>query len=226
MTNRFFIYQHKTADTGAVFYIGKGTVKKGGFERAYITKKRSKFWQAIVEKHGLVVEVLESFETEEAAFERERQLIALHGRRSDGGTLCNLTAGGEGHLGLTASPEARAKLSAALSREKHPNWGKRLSAETCLKKSESMKSSPHNLKGKQLPDWWRDRIAKTKIGERNPQFGKCGIESRQSRAVINPGYGYVFASVTEAAEFFGIKMKTLYNMLSGHRPNPFQLEFA
>lgn len=226
MTDRFFIYQHKTADTGTVFYIGKGTLKNGTFERAHVSKRRSKFWQAIVERHGLVVEVLESFGTEEAAFERERQLIALHRRRADGGTLCNLTAGGEGHLGLTASPETRAKLSAAFSGENHPNWGKQLSAETCRKKSDTMKASPHNLKGKKLPDWWKQRIAAANVGELNPQHGRRGLDSSRSRAVANTGYGYVFSSVSEAADFFGIKMKTLYNMLSGHRPNPYQLEFV
>lgn len=226
MTNRFFTYQHKTADTGTVFYIGKGTLKNGGFERAYVTKKRSKFWQSIVENHGLVVEVLESFDTEAAAFDRERQLIAQHGRRTDGGTLCNLTAGGEGHLGLSASKETRAKLSSAFSGEKHPNWGKRLSEETCRKKSETMKSSPHSLKGKKLPDWWKQRIAATKVGKLNPMHGKHGAEHPQSRAIVNAGYGLVFESVTEAAEFYGMKMKTLYNQLTGHRPNKLNLEFA
>lgn len=226
MTKPFFVYQHKTADTGEVFYIGKGSIKRGSFERAYVTKKRSKFWNAVVAKHGLVVEVIESFETEQEAFDRECQLISLHGRRSDGGTLCNLTSGGEGHLGLMASPETRAKLSAAFSGERHPNWGKKLSEETCRKKSESLKSSPKNLRGKKLPDWWKQKIADTKQGELNPMHGKTGLDHPTSRMVVHTGYGYVFASVQEAADFFGMKMKTLHNQLSGHRPNKFNLEFA
>lgn len=226
MINRFFIYQHKTADTGTVFYIGKGTLKKGGFERAYVRKRRSKFWQAIVEKHGLVVEILESFDTESAAFEREKCLIALHGRRADGGTLCNLTLGGDGASGVNVTQETREKLRAAVAGEKHPNWGKRLSEETCRKKSETMKASPHSLKGKTLPDWWKQRIAATKVGEMNPMHGKRGAEHPQSRAIVNASYGLVFESVTEAADFYGMKMKTLYNQLTGHRPNKLNLEFA
>jgi hypothetical protein len=226
VTDRFFIYQHKTADTGVVFYIGKGTLKKGTFERAYVSKKRSKFWQAIVEKHGLVVEVLESFSTEAAAFDREKELIALHGRRADGGTLCNLTLGGDGACGVNVTPETRERLRAAVAGEKHPNWGKRLSTETCRKKSETMKASPHSLKGKQLPDWWKQRIAATKVGDLNPMHGRRGSDHPTSRAIINSGYGLVFESVTEAAEFYGMKMKTLYNQLTGHRPNKLNLEFA
>lgn len=226
MTNRFFIYQHKTADTGKVFYIGKGTVNKGGFERAYVRKKRGKFWQSIVEKHGLVVEILESFDTESEAFEREKKLIGLHGRRADGGSLCNLTLGGDGASGVNVTQETREKLRAAVAGEKHPNWGKRLSEETCRKKSETMKASPNSLRGKTLPDWWRRRIAETKVGELNPMHGKRGAESPRSRAIVNASYGMVFESVTEAAEFYGMKMKTLYNQLTNHRPNKLNLEFA
>lgn len=226
MIDRFFIYQHKTADTGSVFYIGKGTVKRGSFERAYVTKKRSRFWQAIVDKHGLVVEILESFNTEEEAFRRERELIALHGRRSCGGTLCNMTAGGDGHLGLSASPETRAKLSAAVSGENHPNWGRRLSAETCRKKSDAMKASPYNLRGKKLPDWWNDRIAAAKVGAQNPMYGKTGAAHHGSRPVFHNQAGVFYDSVQEAAELLGFNMKTLHNMLSGHRKNKTPLEFA
>ena len=226
MTKKFFIYQHKTADTMTVFYIGKGSLKQGGFDRAYVTKRRSKFWQAIVAKHGLVVEIIESFQTEEEAFEMERKLIAFYKRRSDGGTLCNMTLGGDGHLGLPVSPSAREKLSAALSGEKHPNWGKKLSAETCRKKSESLKASPNNLKGKKLPDWWKSRIAETKVGTLNPMYGKTGSAHHNSRKVRDAETGSIYDSVLIAAESNGFKMKTLYNWLSGHRPNPTSLEFA
>ncbi len=227
MTDRFFVYVHRKADTGEVFYVGKGTVqKKDPHVRAYYTKKRSKFWQAIVEKHGLKVEIVMELPTEALAFELESGLIAHFGKRSNGGCLCNLTDGGEGHKGHSPTEETRAKLSAAFSGESHPNWGKKLSDETRAKKSESMKLSPHSLRGKRLPDWWKERIAAAKIGERNPMSGKRGLDHPNTRSVILPGYGYVFASVQSAADFFGINMKSLHNMLSGHRKNTTNLEFA
>lgn len=226
MINGFYVYQHKTADTGMVFYIGKGTARRGGFERAYTANKRSKFWQSIVKKHGVIVEVLELFPTEEEAFNRERQLISIHGRMIEGGSLCNLTAGGDGHSGFSPSPETRAKLSLAVSGEKHPNWGRKLSQETCRKKSETLKSSPHNLKGKKLPNWWKRKIAATKIGELNPMYGKTGAAHPNSRRVRNKITGASYDSVQIAADHLGFKMKTLYNWLSGHRKNPTELEFA
>ena len=72
----------------------------------------------------------------------------------------------------------------------------------------------------------RAKKAASKIGKLNPMHGKRGLEHPQSRCVVLHGYGLVFASVQEAADFFGLKMKSLYNKLSGHRPNDTNLEFA
>lgn len=226
MIDRFFVYVHRKADSGEVFYVGKGTVKHGSYERAHVTKKRSLFWQAIAAKHGVRVEIVAEFDSEDLAFQLERDLISHYGRRADGGPLCNMTLGGEGHAGLSASEATRKKLHDRFAGDGHPNWGKTLSEETRRKKSDSMKASPRNLKGKKLPDWWKQKIAATKVGDMNPMHGKTGLSHPMSRAVINAGYGYVFASVQDAADFFGLNMKTLYNQLSGHRPNKFDLEFA
>lgn len=223
----YFIYLHTRNDTGAVFYVGKGTkTAKKQYERAYITKKRSRYWQAIAHKAGYEVTLYAEFYAEQDAFDMERALIAEFRRACDGGTLCNLTLGGEGHVGLSASPETRAKLSASVSGERHFNWGKKLSAETCRRKSESMKASEHNLKGKTLPDWWRGRIAAGKIGALNPMYGKTGAAHPNSRKVRDRASGAIYDSVQIAADAMGFKMKTLYNWLSGHRPNPTTLELA
>ena len=73
-------------------------------------------------------------ETEEAAFEEEKRLIALYGRLDLGtGTLCNLTDGGEGpslsnttkekmglaRLGSKRSQETREKMRASQLGKKH-----------------------------------------------------------------------------------------------------------
>lgn len=218
----YFIYLHTRNDTGEVFYVGKGTrAHTKQYQRAFVTKKRNKFWQAIVDKAGFTVYLYADFFQEAAAFDMERDLIAHYKRAHEGGTLCNLTLGGEGHAGLTASAVTRAKLSAAFSGDKHPNWGRKLSAETCRKKAETLRASSKNLRGKKLPDWWKQRIAAGKRGALNPFFGKRTSISRKVA-----GDGVEYASVSEAADALGLKMKTLYNMLSGHRPNRTNLRFA
>lgn len=223
----YFIYIQRRSDTGEVFYVGKGTrTKKRQYGRAYVTEKRSAFWMAIVAKADYTVELVADYFSEADAFDAERALIAEYKRRCDGGSLCNLTLGGEGLSGIAPSPETRAKLRAANSGDRHANWGKKLSAETCRKKSESLKNSPLNLRGKKLPDWWRQRISAGKIGSLNPMHGKTGAAHPNSRKVRDAATGEVYDSVLIASEARGCKMKTLYNWLSGHRPNPTTLEFA
>lgn len=172
------------------------------------------------------MELVADFFIESDAFEMECELIALHGRRSDGGTLCNLTTGGEGHGGYSPTEETRTKLRALVAGEKHFNWGKKLSAETCRKKSESLKNSPLNLRGKKLPDWWKKRISDNVKGEANHMYGRTGAAHPNSRKVCDRSTGDVYDSVLLASEARGLKMKTLYNWLSGHRKNPTTLEFA
>lgn len=223
----YFIYLHTRNDTGDVFYVGKGTrTHAKQYQRAFVTKRRSKFWQAIADKAGFTVHLYADFFQEDAAFDMERELIAHHKRARDGGTLCNLTLGGEGHAGLTASAATRAKLSAAFSGDKHPNWGRKLSAETCRKKSETLRASPKNLRGKKLPDWWKRRIAAAKVGAMNPMHGRTGASHPRSRAVHDRATGIVYPSVTAAAKAAGLSMQGLHNMLTGHRHNTSTMELA
>lgn len=223
----FYIYLHRRVDNGEVFYVGKGTrtsLKK--YQRAYYTKNRNNIWRAITAKTNYTVEVLVDFFNEQDAFEMECDLIKLHKRKQDGGSLSNLTAGGEGHYGYSPTEKTREKLRALVANGKHPNYGKKLSDETCRKKSESMRLSDKNLKGKSLPDWWKQKIANTKQGSDNPMYGKTGIKHPNSKPVIHIKAGIFFENVTEASDWYGIKIGTLYNMLKGINKNRTPLEFA
>jgi hypothetical protein len=186
-------------------------------------------WKSIVAKNNgvFIPEIICYCDTEIEVNELEKQYIKHYGRRNLGlGTLCNLTDGGDGSVGIIATEETRRKLSIAFSGENHPNFGKKLSKETCLKKSESMKNSDKNLRGKKLSEDWKNSIRVTKIGELNPMFGRTGEKHPNSKKVIDINTGIVYNSITEAAEVNGLKMKTLYNFLSGHRQNKTTLKFA
>lgn len=224
VTKRFYVYEHVRTDTGVVFYVGKGTLRgDGSFVRSTEVSNRSEFWRRIVKRSGgFRVEIVAVCATEPLAFAVERAMIALYGRRVDGGSLCNLTLGGEGHCGLPMSPAARAAVSARFSGSGHPNWGKKLSAETCRRKSESMKVSRRNLRGKKLPQWWRDKIRAGKYGERNPMFG---MPSPRRKAVVLAD-GAPYPSVTAAARAAGLSIQGLANMLTGFRPNTIGARYA
>lgn len=218
---RHYTYLHKRATDGSVFYVGKGTAprnpKKPIHSRAHDTSSRNAYWRNVAAKHGFIVEIFASCADDTEAKRLERELIASIGRDR----LVNLTDGGDGCAGLVPSAETRAKISVNSSRPRSEAWIKAI--------REARKNGGNGgvvKKGDKLPDWWRGRIASAVTGSGNSMYGKTGAAHHGSRRVIDVESGVVYDSVLIASDAAGIKMKTLYNMLSGHRPNKTNLRFA
>jgi len=164
-----------------------------------------------------VVEIFASCADDKEAQRLERELIASIGRSN----LVNLTDGGDGCAGLVPSKETRAKISANSSRPRSEAWIKSIRA--------ARKNGGNGgvvKKGDKLPDWWRKRISSAVTGSGNSMHGRVGAAHHGSRRVIDTKNGAQYDSVLIASEAVGMKMKTLYNMLSGHRPNKTNLRFA
>lgn len=100
----YYVYLHRKATTGDVFYVGKGTGR-----RAYEKRLRSTYWKKVANKHGLVVELYMTDLQEWYALELEASLVDYYGRRDNGtGQLVNLCDGGAASTYL--SDEAREKI--------------------------------------------------------------------------------------------------------------------
>lgn len=121
----FYTYMHSRADTGAIFYVGKGCRK-----RAWDFKRRNPKWKSIAAKHGVNVEVCATWGTEEEALQHETLLIAC--MRDIGFNLANLADGGSGPTGYKFTPEQKQKLSAV-------RRGSKRSEETRKRISEAQK---------------------------------------------------------------------------------------
>ena len=109
MEKKYYIYAHINPVKNEIFYIGKGTG-----QRAYVKRKRSNFWNAIRNRYGLVIDILEEGLTNEEACNREKWYINRIGRRNLGkGPLVNMTDGGEGSENRITiiTKEHREKLS-------------------------------------------------------------------------------------------------------------------
>lgn len=227
LENQYYIYRHIRPDTNDVFYIGKGrNVKTSHSKRCHETHGRNKWWKSIVAKNNgeYVTEIICVCDTEDEINKKEIEYIDLYGRRNKGkGTLCNLTDGADGSTGVIVSDKTRKKLSERFSGEKHPNYGKKLSKETCAKKSESMKNSVKNLKGKKLPDWWKDKIRQTKIGENNPMYGK---KSHLAKKVIDVQTGIEYNSIMKAAKSTPYQFQYVSAMLGGKCKNKTSLKLV
>lgn len=104
------VYRHRRLDNNKVFYVGVGVNEK----RAFKKQGRSDFWKNIVSKTNYSVEIIAKNLTQKDAFELERFLISLYGRRDNKtGILCNLTDGGEGRSNIIVNLDTRKKLSKA-----------------------------------------------------------------------------------------------------------------
>lgn len=124
----FYVYLHRRATDGRVFYVGKGANR-----RAWQKDRRNAHWKNVVNKHGYTVDIVQDGMQEWWAFELECELIAYYGRGS--GMLCNATDGGEGAKGAVRSVETRKKLSETRKRIGfvNPMLGKRHKPETIKK---------------------------------------------------------------------------------------------
>ena len=98
----FFTYAHFRADDLKLFYIGKG--KR---DRIVSKANRNQYWHNTVAKHGLQIEKLAKWKTEQEAIAHERFLIWC--LKDMGIGLVNMTDGGEGLA--NPSPETRRKVS-------------------------------------------------------------------------------------------------------------------
>lgn len=119
----FYVYVHRRASDGRVFYVGRGRKR-----RAWVKGRRTTHWQRVVQKHGLCVQIVVSGLDETCAFSIERMIIAKYGRSN----LVNRTEGGEGTSGNVVTEEAKEHL-------RRVNTGKIVSAETRQKISDASK---------------------------------------------------------------------------------------
>jgi hypothetical protein len=185
----FYVYQY-IRDDSTPYYVGKG---KGN--RAWARNKNDRIRQPPTDDRIIIVK---DNLTENEAHSLEIELIFKYGRKDLGtGILHNLTNGGEGGSGRKNSPEHIAAMAKAnigntynlgkkrpkevVERIAKANTGKKRSEETKRKLSEShlgkkdseetkLKKSNSAKKPKSVEH--AENIRKSKLGEKNPMFGK------------------------------------------------------
>ena len=113
----YCVYRHIRLDKNTPFYVGKGTKKRANWRH-----QRNVYWHNIVEKHGYIVEIIKECLTEERAFEKEKEFIALY--KKYGWCEANFTDGGEGASGRVLSEESKLKMSKSHLGKKPWNKGK------------------------------------------------------------------------------------------------------
>lgn len=207
---KHYLYRHIRLDDNSVFYVGIGTKPKNTFStiesiypRAY-EKRRNKFWNRIVAKTDYRIDIMLESDDHDFIKQKEIYFIALYGRRDlKKGTLCNLTDGGEGMIGLVFTDEHKRRLSES-------NKGRKTSDETKLRQSLSHKGI-----------LWSDEKK-----EAFKPYIKWGQDHPSARTLLSLNTGIFYYTVVEASRVYSINLNTLNNMLSGHRRNTTDLIYA
>jgi hypothetical protein len=154
----FYVYEHLKADTGEVFYVGKGFGS-----RAERTNNRNRYWHNTVNKHGFSVRFLVKNVDEEFALLAEQERIDQ--LRKLGVNLCNLTSGGEGVTGYKHTEETRKLLSSVHAGRKISKWlSEKFSKlrKGIPKTEETKKKISESNKGKKRSAETRQRISNAK----------------------------------------------------------------
>lgn len=145
--NKYYVYMHRRATDGSIFYVGKGHGK-----RAYYKHNRSLHWRNIESKSGFEVDICQSGMSEPEAFLLEMWVIAS--LRHKGVALCNLTDGGEGMS--NPSEETRRKLSEA-------HLGKKMTEDQRKAVSDRMRGELNYWYGKTFSDEHKEKLAAARI---------------------------------------------------------------
>lgn len=149
------------------FYVGKG---KGKRKTNTLSEKKNSFKRHIVDKikcAGLkpIRIILESDLNENDAFEIEKKIITLIGRRDlNVGTLTNFTNGGEGTSGIVQTEKTKQKRNESLLKYRPYFKGEEFKA-TMSKIANERKNDPEYIK-------YCEELSKKYKGEGNPMYGK------------------------------------------------------
>ncbi len=154
------LYRHIRQDKNKPFYIGIGESE----DRAYETKGRTRAWKYIAKK-GYEVEVLFNDLSWKEACEKEKEFIALYGRRDKKkGTLVNMTDGGEGTVGYRHTAKTKETIKKKMTGSGNPNYGKKRPEHS------------NRMLGDNNPCFGR-------VGEKHPFFGKEGYWKEKTTSV-------------------------------------------
>jgi hypothetical protein len=206
-SKRFYVYIHRREDNNAIFYVGKGSK-----HRAYNKSTRNRHWKCIEQSCGRTVELVESFATEEEAFQHELFLICSF--KVFGVRLANVVEGGGGAVGYKHTPEAKASMTAKRK-------GKPLSEYHYSRLIEAQKQEGVSAKrSASLLAYYADPQARERVAKKNrenntrPEVRKKISESlsaarralgrvRQVRCLTN---GVQFDCIVDAAKWLSIEV--------------------
>jgi hypothetical protein len=198
-----YIYRHIRLDKNEPFYIGIGSDTK--FSRANSIKNRNKHWINIRNITDIKIDILIDNITWEEACEKEKEFIKLYGRKDLGcGTLCNLTDGGEGTIGIIVTNETKEKISKNSSKF----WLGKIRPECSERLSKSNKDRIWSKKSKL-------KMSNSKKGENCNFYNNFGKDHPASKKIICVTTDVIYDSISEAARILKLNLGHIASVAKG-----------
>lgn len=224
MNNNFYVYIHRKASDGSVFYVGKGSGR-----RAYWRNGRNKHWHAIVAKHGYEVSIVAENLTEPEAFQIEREMIAFYGKDN----LSNYTDGGDGCSGAKREQSTKDLIRAKM-------LGRKFSDETIAKmrlaaqnrgpefhekRARKLRGRKHTLEhrakisaagiGKIVSDATRAKLSALHKGKKKNPDAVAKMAASKSKAILCLNNNENYSSISEAARQLGLSQSKISDVCLG-----------
>jgi hypothetical protein len=212
-----YVYRHIRLDKNEPFYIGIGSDSTYKRAKAKYKGDRNKIWYDITAKSKYEIEILFDDINWEYACEKEKEFIALYGRKDNKtGILANMTDGGEGVVGASykRSIESRQKQSQTIK--------KRMAEDIDFKNFHIKTLREGSTKRKYGPESEETRKKKSEShklryqnGAVSTNKGNFGSKSHGAKKVICTITNKIWGSAIECANENGINPKYLHKILNG-----------
>jgi len=169
---KYYVYELVDPRNGKVFYVGKGSGDRAyrhernvrnnnQYQRKSNPKLFSKIGSIIRNGMSIVVRIMDRFDTEDRAYEKEEELITRHGLPN----LTNIAFGGRG----------------GLSGEAHPFFGKRRPEHSALLRGRKLSQETKDRISKTWTDERKKKHSLAVSGEHNPFFRRTHSEQTRQK---------------------------------------------
>jgi len=224
---KHYLYRYNRLDKNEPFYIGIGTkhsentyTHKQEYRRAHHLHRRGRYFTNIMNKTDIELEILMESDDYKFIKEKEKEFISLYGLKIEGGSLVNISKGGEGSSGIKKSKEERKKMSKRMKGSGNPQSKKVINVKTgkiyeCVEDaSKDSKYTYYSLadvlsgKRKNMSNFiYLDNFIK---GERPSKE-----QNKTFKPVIDLETGKIFKTSTQCANYFNVSVTTICNILKG-----------
>lgn len=202
---KYYVYRHIRLDKNLPFYIGIGCTPN--YRRAYNTYNRNPHWKRIVAKTNYTIDIIYECNTLEEANLKEVEFIKLYGRVVDGGTLCNITIGGDGSSGIKLTEDHKDKI-------RKFNTGVKFTDDRRRKIGEKSR-------GRKLSSSSIEKIRNSMLGRVTSESTKQLMRNNCNKnlLVIDLNTGIYYQSISEVASTFNLNRRSLSKTIRQSKKN-------